>query len=115
MLTTIGTRANRPTDASVESGLRVVGVEHVDVLAPEDPPELARGAQVGAGDPSRGSTTTSARCSMPSASSSSTHGPGALMPIGAATEIAYGAELREHEEAQAHVDRGEVRDRQPAW
>ncbi len=49
MFTTIGTRASRPTTRPYTPGLGVVGVEHVDALAPQDPPELARGAEVGRG------------------------------------------------------------------
>ena len=81
MFTTIGHARQSSHDPAVHARLRVVGVQHVDVLAAEDP-SRARARRGGRrGDPSRGSTTCSGMCRMPSASSSSTHGPGALIPM----------------------------------
>ena len=97
--------------STVEPGLRVVGVQHVDVLTPEDAPELASRAQVG-----ERIHRTGRRRQRPvlDALGLQRFDPRSRRADAerAPARVAYGAELRQHEEAQAHVDRGEVRDRQ---
>ena len=98
-----------PDDAAVQPGLRVVRVQDVDLLAPQDAPELARGAHVGgrvhrARRRRERDVADALRLELGHPRS------GRADADGAPAEVAHGAELREQEEAEAHVDGRQVRD-----
>ncbi len=108
MFTTIGTRAQPPDDSSVHAGLRVVRVEDVDALAPEDVVQLARGAHVGERirRPGRRSERNVADAlAFEHDGMRAGRADADRLPA----RVAYRAQLGEEKEAQTHVDGREVR------
>ena len=95
--------------APVHARLGVVGVQYVDVFAPEDAVQLARGAQVGdrVGRASRRrerNMTDAGALELPDERT------GRADPDCLSAGLAHCAELREQEQAQAHVHGCQVRD-----
>ncbi len=95
--------------ASVDAGLGVVGVQDVDRFAREHAAQLTRGAEVGT------RIVAACRGRERDVADSFTLERGDMWTRCAdadrdAARVAHGAQLREQQEAQAHVDRGEVGD-----
>ncbi len=96
-------------DPAVEARLGVVGVEDVDLLVPEDAPQVAGGAQVApqAPSPRRGGerdVPDTGRLQLGDIRA------GGADPDRLPSESGGGGELRHHQVAEAQVDGGEVGD-----
>ena len=114
-----GTLREPAHDAAVDARLGVVGVEHVEALAPQDPVQLARGAQVGdrIGGAGRG---VQRDVTDPGALELRDERPRRADPDRFSAGVAHRAELGEQQQPQAHVGSREVRDlhrsrRLPRW
>ena len=96
-------------DASVHPRLGVVGVQHVEALPPEDPVQLARGAQVGDGIGGAG-RGMERDVTDPGTLELRDERPRCADPDRFAARVAHRAELREQQQPQTDVGRREVRD-----